>query len=248
MFGDNVAGSVDLKELFRSYQAEMEKTLCVSRTIGHAPTKGDETEACWIRWFKDYLPKRYQADKGFVVDSRGSISEQIDVIVYDQHYSPFLLNRGNYVYVPAESVYAVFEIKQTMNSGFLEYSGNKVASVRGLDRTSAPITYAAGKYGPRELFNILGGILSYDVEWSPPFGDTFKEALIKMEDVQRLDIGCSILKGAFEICYKTEKQEIMSETSDALLFFFLRFLSRLQELGTVPAIQLDAYLDLVRKR
>lgn len=243
-----MAGSVDLKELFRSYQAEMEKTLCVSRTIGHAPTKGDETETCWIQWFKDYMPNRYQADKGFVVDSRGSISEQIDVIVYDQHYSPFLLNRGNYVYVPAESVYAVFEVKQTMNSGFVEYSGKKIASVRGLHRTSAPITYAAGKYEPRELFNILGGILSYEVDWSPPFDDKFREALMERQDAQRLDIGCSISKGAFEVRYKPgEEPEILAETSDTLLFFFLRFLSRLQELGTVPAIQLNAYLELVRK-
>jgi hypothetical protein len=58
----------------------------------------------------EILPSRYQVSKGFVVDSDSMRSEQIDVIIHDRVFSPLLWEDGGYMYVPAESVYAVFEV------------------------------------------------------------------------------------------------------------------------------------------
>ena len=44
-------------------------------------------------------------------------SEQIDVVVFDRQYSPFIFNYEGQTIIPAESVYAVFEAKQTVNAG-----------------------------------------------------------------------------------------------------------------------------------
>ena len=64
-----------------------------------------------------YLPKRYQAAKAHVVDSLGNFSQQIDVVVFDRQYSPFIFTYENETIIPAESVYAVFEAKQTADAG-----------------------------------------------------------------------------------------------------------------------------------
>ncbi len=64
-----------------------------------------------------YLPHRYRADKAFVVDSKGVFSEQIDVVVYDRQYSSFIFQYEGQTIVPTESVYAVFEAKQTIPAG-----------------------------------------------------------------------------------------------------------------------------------
>lgn len=56
-----------------------------------------------------HLPHRYQADKAFVIDSNGESSDQIDVVVYDRQYTPLLYNHDGQMFVPAESVYAIFE-------------------------------------------------------------------------------------------------------------------------------------------
>jgi hypothetical protein len=63
-----------------------------------------------------YLPKRYQVATAHVVDSEGNFSDQIDVVVFDRQYSPFIFSYQGQTIIPAESVYGVFEAKQTLNA------------------------------------------------------------------------------------------------------------------------------------
>jgi len=62
----------------------------------------------------EYLPKRYSATKATVVDSLGHFSDQIDVVIFDRQYSPFIFNFENQKVVPAESIYAVFEASRPL--------------------------------------------------------------------------------------------------------------------------------------
>ena len=64
-------------------------------------------EPCFLNIF----PSDTKLRDGFLVDANGSISEQIDIVVFDRQYSPFLFNQDGCKYMPAESVYAVFEVK-----------------------------------------------------------------------------------------------------------------------------------------
>jgi hypothetical protein len=66
------------------------------------------------------------------VDSQNRFSEQIDVVVFDRQYSPFIFKYANELVIPAESVYAVFEIKQSIDVNHVKYAQKKVASVRRL--------------------------------------------------------------------------------------------------------------------
>jgi hypothetical protein len=63
-----------------------------------------------------------------------------------EEYSPFIFTYENEPIIPAESVYAVFEAKQTADAALVAYAQEKVASVRRLHRTSLPIPYAKGVY------------------------------------------------------------------------------------------------------
>ena len=69
------------------------------------------SEAVWLELLNSYLPTRYQAAKAVVVDSEGAFSDQIDVVVFDRQYSPFIFRFEGQTVIPAESVYAVFEAK-----------------------------------------------------------------------------------------------------------------------------------------
>ena len=91
-----------------------------------------------------YLPKRYRVASAHVVDSIGNFSDQIDAVVFDRQYSPFIFTYANQLIVPTESVYAVFEAKQTADANLVKYAQDKVASVRSLHRTSLPIPHAGG--------------------------------------------------------------------------------------------------------
>lgn len=92
-----------------------------------------------------------------MVDSKGTFSQQIDVVVFDRQYSPFIFNYEDQTIIPAESVYAVFEAKQAINAAQIAYAQAKVASVRQLHRTSLPIPFAYGTYPAKPLIPILTG-------------------------------------------------------------------------------------------
>ncbi|MFQ5868429.1 MAG: DUF6602 domain-containing protein [Candidatus Zixiibacteriota bacterium] len=235
---------IDLRSVFLALQQEMVAGLSKEhKTMPHPGAKGDVSELRWEAVLSDYLPERYEVNKAFVVDCDGRISDHIDFVIYDRHYCPFLLHDKGAKYIPAESVYAVFEIKQVISKRTIQYAGNKAASVRRLKRTSVPIPYAAGKYPPKPQFRVLAGILTLKSDWSPPLGEPFESAIRVLEKPQQIDLGCALKDGAFELKYvRAGKVSIeRSGQDDALIFFFLRLLSRLQALGTVPAIDIEQY-------
>jgi Domain of unknown function (DUF6602) len=235
---------IELKELFLGLQEELATTLRVNRSnVPHPTLKGDASELKWVEMLKKYLPQRYEVERACVLDADGNLSDQIDIVIFDRQYCPLLFNHDGVMYVPAESVYAVFEVKQTFNKGMVEYAGAKAASVRKLRRTSIAIPHAGGTYSPKRPFDILGGLVTLDSDWKPPLGEPLLECLCALEEDHRLDIGCSLKHGSFEMLYPEDAapQYDQSEQETALVFFMMRLLQRLQQLGTVPAIDLREY-------
>ena len=243
------SANVSLHDLFMDLQKEMTTVLSTGRNAIHHPTsKGDDSENNWQEWFEKYLPERYKVGKAFVVDSKGIISEQIDLVIYDRQYSPFLFTHAGATYIPAESVYAVFEVKQILDKKTILYAGKKAASVKKLYRTSAKIQHAGGIYPPREPIPILTGILTLDTNWKKMFSKPFEKALNTLSKIERLDLVCSLEKGAAEIKYNSHEVEISkSEKDNALIFLFLKLLTRLQDVGTCSAIEFPEYIKSMRQ-
>jgi len=238
---------VDLKNLFDGLQSQMLSRLTtISENVEHPTTQGDGTELNWIEMLKNYLPKRYKVDKAFVLDHEGNLSDQIDIVIYDQHYSPFLFNESGILYVPAESVYAVIEVKPILNKENLEYAGKKAASVRKLTRTSGIIIDKGGMRRPRELFPILGGVVSSSIEWEPPFGDSFTKIITNFSNEEKIELGCGLDSGAFRVYYDSKPKIEISGKETALIFFFISLVSKLQLLGTASAIEFDAYEQAIK--
>ena len=236
---------VDIKNLFLDLQDIMKKQLSLTRgNVAHPGSKGDASEQEWIDWHREYLPSRYKIDKAFAIDHKGDLSEQMDVVIYDRQYSPFVFVKKDLKYIPAESIYAVFEVKQELNKKHLEYASKKIKSVRSLERTSAPIVHAGGKFKPREPFKILGGILTTESEWSPPLGDAFEDLIMSFPDKGSLDLGCSITDGSF-VTDEIEGIRYIkrSEPDEILIFFFTTLLHKLQQKGTVPAMDIMKYAE-----
>lgn len=139
---------------------------------------------------QDYLPQRYRAEKAHVVDSNGEFSEQIDIVIFDRQYTPLIFELRGSMIVPAESVYAVFEVKQTANKAHIEYAQEKIHSVRRLTRTSAPITHAGGVYAPQKPKHILGGFLALRSEVGKDTLHGHLSSLLPEHPHGKIDIGC----------------------------------------------------------
>ena len=238
---------VNTKEIFRGLQDQMEAKLTFNRSVvGHPVAKGTASELEWIEMLSTYLPKRYCADSAFVMDSQGNISEQIDIVIFDRQYSPFILHQNGVTYIPAESVYAVIEVKQELNKTNIEYAQKKAASVRKLKRTSAPITHIGGVSDPRMPARILAGIVAVDGTLS----QDNQEKLANAKEEKVLNFGCSLVGKTYFSFPKLHPwdqnntpYEIVSRTDDnSLVNFFMNLVAELQKVGTVVAIDIDAYL------
>ncbi|MCY4298845.1 MAG: hypothetical protein OXC61_06060 [Flavobacteriaceae bacterium] len=231
----------NLNTLLDELHNEIHRKLETARTtMGDMAAKGDASESSWLQLFQKYLPKRYKVKKAFVIDSQGNYSEQMDIVIFDRQYSPLIFKYNDNLIIPAESVYAVFEVKQTINKKLIEYAMKKAESVKKLHRTSLRIPHAGGEYDPKKPINILGGILSFESDWSPPMGESFKSLLEKNKG--KLDCGCIASHGSF--FFNSKKDAYDYQVSDKTTTNFLfTLISKLQSYATVPMIDIMAYLE-----
>ncbi len=240
--------TVDLRQLLMLKQEVLAARLHSAAGFDHAVAKGDVGELNWEAVLDGrhdrggFLPGRYAVCGAFIIDADGGTSDQIDLVIHDAHFCPLFFEEGGNRYIPAESVYAVFEIKPELSRDYILYAGEKAASVRALRRTSVPIVHAGGTFSAREPFEILAGILASRSGWTPPFGSPLVEALADLQTPGRLDFGATAEHGAFEVSYGNGPPALSTSDPDGgLMFFLTRLYTRLQQLGTVTAIDLAEY-------
>lgn len=271
---------VDLKQLFNGLQKQMSAQLNTNREfIKHPGSKGDALENAWIEWLRKYLPSRYCVDKAIVIDHEGNTSQQMDIVIYDNWYTPFIFNQNGFYYIPAEGVYAVFEVKPDIKGNvgkksYIEYAGEKIESVRKLKREAASFINGGIKLSPRPLTKVVGGILCSTNTFTHKNNDTIESQLKTLENLKSIDLGCIADYGSFYVDYispekKNEKGEDrtgeiteigmepyfeyyrgrqfsglhFSSKEHSFVTFFMQLTRYLQQaIGTIPAIDLNAYL------
>lgn len=231
-----------LKQAFATEQECLVAQLRSSARITHAGDRGEVNEQHFIEFLRQYLPNRYTVEKAIVLDSEGSVSHSIDVVVFDRQYTPTLLDNDKHRYVPAEAVYAVFECKPKIDKGYLEYAAEKAASVRKLKRTSVEINHAGGTFPAKKLFEIVAGILAIDVDWRDGFGDSFQQVHRNLPAGGRIDCGFAAAGASFDT-FAGPGAYTFGPPENALAYFVFRLLWKLQSLATVPAVDWMAYAN-----
>lgn len=257
---------IKLKDLFAGLQKQVEARFSTNREfIKHPGSKGDSLENVWISWLREYLPNRYCVDKAFVIDSKGQLSHQLDLVIYDQHFTPFVFKQDGMSYIPAEGVYAVFEVKPEINKGYIEYAGEKIESVRRLFRTSTNIVDRGSVYDPRPLTKIIGGLLAIESTISK---ETVKGHLKSLKDLKSIDMGCGVTTGCFYVEHEGKEDPDIQDFNErinnyykervikhiefskpeySLVTFFLQLSRYLQQsIGSVAAIDLSTYAKSIK--
>ena len=234
-------GKVFLQQSFAKQQLVLKTQLDLAEySITHDGKRGDVAELHFIEVLRRFLPYRYRVDSAIVIDSAGHTSDQIDIVVYDRQYTPTLLDQHHHKYIPAEAVYGVFEVKPTINKTYLDYAAQKASSVRRLHRTSAPITHIGGINKPEAGKPILAGLIAAKIDWADGFGETFRANHRALVADLTLNCGLAVEGGAFDT-FNDDGGYTFGPPGNALVFFLFRLLNRLRMLGTVPAIDGNAY-------
>lgn len=259
---------INIADLFAGLQNQMVAQLNTNREfIEHPGSLGDALENAWIEWLRKYLPNRYSVDKAIVIDYTGNTSQQIDVVIYDNWFTPFIFSQNGFHYVPAEGVYAVFEVKPDI-SGYsdgkanIEYAGEKIESVRILNRTSTGMINSGKPVPARPLTKIVGGILTSTKSGVRTNNKTLTKHIQSQTNLKSIDTGCIADYGSFFVNYlpDSEIRELgqekhlefysnrkfkdvnFSKPENSLVTFFMQLTRYLQQaIGTVPAIDLNEY-------
>ncbi len=108
------------------------------RVVPHSGLKGVEAEGLVSAFLNAHLPERFKAGSGFIVDHKGGVSRQTDVIIYDALNCPvYRMSEGAGVF-PSDNVAAVIEVKSTIDKRELTDAWKKIEVIKGLRKVPEP--------------------------------------------------------------------------------------------------------------
>lgn len=111
-------------------------TLESAGTIPHPTTVGDIREAAICDSIRRFLPPGLDACSGFVTDTRGTITPQLDIILFRREaLAPFLLE-GRSALVPFETFGAAIEVKSTLQKKHFEQIKTQIDDLRKMIYTA----------------------------------------------------------------------------------------------------------------
>lgn len=234
------------RQAFEAEQNALKSRLNLANSsITHNGELGAVNEQSFIDFFQQNLPERYAVNSAIVINSEGKSSDQIDIVVHDAFYSPTLLNQGKRAFVPIEAVYAVFEVKPSINKHTLEYAAKKAESVRALEAKTGEFQTITGKHQAKPL-KLVSGLIAIEMGWTEGLSSSaFNDCLNSLSGRQQIDCGVAVNGQSFHRFDELKPQIFEKENSLACLMFEL--LHKLQQMGNAPGIAWRDYMAAFRK-
>lgn len=116
--------------IYNQIQAEVE---LINELLVHQGLKGEGNEIIIRDLIKKFIPKKYGVGTGIIIDKDGESSKQCDIIIYDNHYYPEIFTLSNIHLFPVDLVYAVIEVKTTLDIKQARLSIDNIKSIKTLN-------------------------------------------------------------------------------------------------------------------
>ncbi len=80
----------------------------------HGATIGGFREDIWRGMFEQIVPKKFVIEQSvFIIDSYGRVSNEVDLAIFDETYTPYIFRYGRLKFLPIEAVAVAVECKST---------------------------------------------------------------------------------------------------------------------------------------
>lgn len=80
--------------------------------VKHGTTTGHYREKIWREMFKRIVPKKFVVEQSvFLIDSNGHVSNEVDLAIFDEMYTPYIFRYYDLKFIPLEAVAVVVECK-----------------------------------------------------------------------------------------------------------------------------------------
>lgn len=159
-----------IRKTAKRLEAEFEK----SELVIHNQSKGIARETIIKNCIRPFLPDAYGIASGECFDTNGTVSKQLDVVVYDKLFSYVVPYTDDFIQFPFESVYGNIEVKSNLTGEELRKAAENIKSLKQLIREKP----SDAQILPNRSIEIEG------VKWSEsgtsePFGIIFGYKSIK---------------------------------------------------------------------
>jgi hypothetical protein len=131
-------GKLTRQEIFEQAARKLRQDFDSLRVVPHAGAKGGEAEKIIRDFLNKHLPGRFKAGSGFIVDKRGEVSRQTDVVIYDALNCPVYRWSEDAAIFPNDNVAAVIEVKSTLDKEELRDTHLKTEEAKTLAKTPVP--------------------------------------------------------------------------------------------------------------
>ena len=94
----------------------MEKAIVeqLNFNVDHGPSIGGFREEIWKSLFEQIVPKKFSVERSvFIIDSNGHVSNEVDLAIFDEQYTPYIFRYGTLKFIPIEAIAVVIECKST---------------------------------------------------------------------------------------------------------------------------------------
>jgi len=198
-------------------------------------------------------PKRYSVKAGVITDRDGKSAGDFDVILFNELWFPQVkagaTEKSRRVYFPIEGVYAVGEVKQTLDFKSLDTAMKKLVCCHRLNR---PRTDARRLTENRESSSCIHGlsnplysfIIASDIKEGITFVDLVERFFLINTSLKRLDVVrglCIIGYGTVIWGFKNPKRE---ESKPALFMMEDLYLPLVPVKAQVPEIESALYYQI----
>ncbi len=229
----------------KQIQAELDH---MNNLITHMGEKGRANENIIRDFLINFLPKKYDIGTGILIDRKGNPSKQCDIVIYDKEYHPDYFGQKSTILFPVDVVYAIIEVKTSLDQGEIKESIENIVSVKKLDiiPNAIPIS-GSHTQGPKPPLGIIFAFDSKNIKRLSTIENNFKKHLDGMERKYQPDLGIILRKGIIMYhepaksqlklrrTYVDGEQVIVSHT-------LLNFLKRLYEKLKTKKIQTETIL------
>lgn len=220
------------------------------KDLPHQGEKGGIRERRVADFLSMYLPRRYAIGTGHIIDSKGNISNQTDIIIYDALNGISLPVDRYYSLFPCECVYATIEVKSKLtasDSSTTEYRGEIYKCV---ESTSQIKRLHRGE----GLHPIISAVFAYETAWKKDQWQRTAKAFYYFGKKYKMEIPELLLvinDPAFALCWYRSLRESEKDRfsylykKNPLMFFLAELIGRLSMINTATPNLWQVYGDWI---
>ncbi|WP_253298085.1 DUF6602 domain-containing protein [Paenibacillus sp. MSJ-34] len=152
----------------------------------HGTSIGSAREDIWRQLFEMIVPKKFVIEYSvFIIDSEGRVSNEVDLAILDETYTPYIFRYGRLKFIPIEAVAVVVECKsQSLNKDGITNWYNNIEPLKTANNSIARIAgqIAIGAVSTQQSTHPIRILCALKAEISPDIENNFDFTLVAVKD------------------------------------------------------------------